>query len=316
MRFVGRGLLLCFVMFFGRTQAQTVQQSQLPKNKSHNHVEQDAFKKNSLHTAIKAYKQFPTPENARQLLALMPTTRDGWNKLGESEDRSSDDIGDLCDISVQIIPDYPEYAERFLKFAPYVTGEYGEYVGEGLWRLMDKRLEMTVDLLGKFSVEDRNAALGLLELAYAWDLRVLNVHVKKLKTKNAKMISMEIESLLRDLIKDDPRYADCKAPILTPIQTQFLKYVQLGEINKVRSMLSTVRSVNFQDDLGFTPLMYCTYTGNKAIAELLLKKGADTTIKNCYGDTAKDIALIYNQKWFLKQVREKPGDSNNSGDTI
>jgi ankyrin repeat protein len=49
---------------------------------------------------------------------------------------------------------------------------------------------------------------------------------------------------------------------------------------------------------------------------LLLKKGADTTIKNCYGDTAKDIALIYNQKWFLKQVREKPGDSNNSGDTI
>jgi len=64
----------------------------------------------------------------------------------------------------------------------------------------------------------------------------------------------------------------------------------------LRALVNAGANLNSFDQYGYTPLMVCTTNNNAELVKILLKLGADRTIKNKYGQTAKDIAYKTGQR--------------------
>lgn len=68
-----------------------------------------------------------------------------------------------------------------------------------------------------------------------------------------------------------------------------------------RVLLELGANPNAKSNQGFTPLHLAARVGREndmKLVELLLKSGADTTIKNCYGKTPKDVSSMKVRKVF------------------
>jgi hypothetical protein len=64
-----------------------------------------------------------------------------------------------------------------------------------------------------------------------------------------------------------------------------------GVVMWVKRLHAARKDVNASDQNGWTPLHYAAYTGYEKLVKYLIKKGADTNIKNNEGKTARDIAV-------------------------
>lgn len=73
----------------------------------------------------------------------------------------------------------------------------------------------------------------------------------------------------------------------------------------VQRLLSAGANVNAQDAKGWTPLMEIVVSDRIDIVKLLLKKGADTSIKNKDGKTALDIAIISKANNTIQYLKSK-----------
>ena len=76
----------------------------------------------------------------------------------------------------------------------------------------------------------------------------------------------------------------------TPLHSAVATDAAPRDIEIVRMLLDKGANPNARSEAGNTPLHTTGFTGDRASLELLLKHGADRTIKNKDGKTAKDIA--------------------------
>ena len=64
-------------------------------------------------------------------------------------------------------------------------------------------------------------------------------------------------------------------------------------------------NVNVRDSGSFTPLMKAICLGRKGIVEILLKNGADLTLKDELGRNSLDLAELYEQWEIYDYLKEK-----------
>lgn len=76
----------------------------------------------------------------------------------------------------------------------------------------------------------------------------------------------------------------------TPLHSAVATDAAPRDIEIVRMLLDKGANPNARSQAGNTPLHTTGFTGDRASLELLLKRGADRSIKNKAGKTAKDIA--------------------------
>lgn len=67
--------------------------------------------------------------------------------------------------------------------------------------------------------------------------------------------------------------------------------IQYGNLSMIKYCIERGNDVNAIDFFKVTPLMLAAFYGNKKVVELLLSLGADKTLKNYWGKTAKDKAI-------------------------
>lgn len=63
------------------------------------------------------------------------------------------------------------------------------------------------------------------------------------------------------------------------------------QIDKARTLIEGGASINRQDDVGNTALIYAAQAGCAKLVALLTERGANTTIRNNGNETAADVAL-------------------------
>lgn len=87
----------------------------------------------------------------------------------------------------------------------------------------------------------------------------------------------------------------------------FLRAVQDGEIETVKSLITGGVNINLKDEqqMKATPLHHAVASANQAIVELLLQKGANTTLVDTHGQTA-----LFWAEAFLKATER--GDEKNA----
>lgn len=79
-----------------------------------------------------------------------------------------------------------------------------------------------------------------------------------------------------------------------------------GDVDRLRMSLDyLVHSINQQDELGATLLMYAAAQSHVEVVKMLLERGADLTIKNRYGHTIVDILKVILEGDLLPTQRRR-----------
>lgn len=68
------------------------------------------------------------------------------------------------------------------------------------------------------------------------------------------------------------------------------------------ALIPHTNNINLPDKDGETPLMYAVKSGNPAIVNLLMEKGADPNLKNKKGETARNIAIANNRNEIMDRL--------------
>lgn len=105
---------------------------------------------------------------------------------------------------------------------------------------------------------------------------------------------------------------------LTPTTNLLCQAARLGDIDKIKSFISSGVDVNVKDKYDSTPLHYAAEHGHKNVAGLLVANGADLTAKDEYGNTPfHDAARLgrYNVVALLVAGGANPDTKNNGGQT-
>lgn len=76
-------------------------------------------------------------------------------------------------------------------------------------------------------------------------------------------------------------------------------------VNRVRYYIRKGGDVNYQNELGQTPLMVASSVGSKEIARILIKNGADIKIENYFGCTAEIMAHSSCNKEMPRIINKK-----------
>ncbi|KAM0748985.1 ankyrin [Meredithblackwellia eburnea MCA 4105] len=80
-----------------------------------------------------------------------------------------------------------------------------------------------------------------------------------------------------------------------------------GKADEIRQLLATSAGrarVNEKDSYGFTPLHLAVDRGHVQVAEVLLKEGADITMKDEDGNTALDLAMVLEDDKMINLLKE------------
>src|SRR5690606_27955072 len=92
-------------------------------------------------------------------------------------------------------------------------------------------------------------------------------------------------------------YAQQASLLQKGVNNRLFAAAESGSLRDVQRALDAGASVNAQiGEGGYTALMWASSRGHAPVVELLLKAGADTTLKNFLGKTAPDIALREGKK--------------------
>ncbi len=70
----------------------------------------------------------------------------------------------------------------------------------------------------------------------------------------------------------------------------------------IDSLINFGININYQNDNGETPLMMSVYSNNIEAADILIKRGADKTLRNKNGLTAMDIAVEKGNQIFIRML--------------
>jgi len=82
----------------------------------------------------------------------------------------------------------------------------------------------------------------------------------------------------------------------------FLALNTTGDMSRIRQFLEQEPDVNAKDEFGYTALHLAADRGNINVVELLLKHGADPTIKDGDGLSAAEIAQVAGHAEITKLV--------------
>ena len=77
-----------------------------------------------------------------------------------------------------------------------------------------------------------------------------------------------------------------------------------GNLGHVKLLVSNGANLNFQGDMGNTPLHDATSSGSQNVVEFLLKAGSDPKIRNEFGNTALDDALARGNRKIASIIRK------------
>ncbi len=124
------------------------------------------------------------------------------------------------------------------------------------------------------------------------------------------------------LLSEDISYAGEKHHLITPLKEYreagdaLVAAANKGDEGKVKKMLkATPYLLNYRNNNDDTPLHAAASGGHKEVAELLVAKGANTTIANDQGKTAMDVAYGKANGWLKKELGFKNGGKE-VGDTL
>jgi len=104
---------------------------------------------------------------------------------------------------------------------------------------------------------------------------------------------------LQGLISYVKQYPDIIKAVDDNNKTLLYLAARLGNMDCVLFLLDAGSDINHQIDVGSTPLHGASFAGFVEIVELLLKRGADPTIRNKYNAIARDEAKIDKIKHFF-----------------
>jgi len=77
----------------------------------------------------------------------------------------------------------------------------------------------------------------------------------------------------------------------------FLKAIKIGDIERIKKLISQGADVNAKDNRGMTPLHNAAYYGQRQVAEVLIAKGANVNGTNTAGQTPLHIAANFGAKF-------------------
>ena len=98
--------------------------------------------------------------------------------------------------------------------------------------------------------------------------------------------------------------------------TALMLLAQTGEVEAVKDLLLDGANVNWQENDGWTPLMFAVHDGHLATFRLLLQAdGVDLALRNKHGDTALDVARAIggDNSHFVRLLREAGGGGGGAG---
>jgi ankyrin repeat protein len=92
-----------------------------------------------------------------------------------------------------------------------------------------------------------------------------------------------------------------KKKYITP-EYLLIEAVKRSKLNKVKELVEVNKAnINSVDKVGWTPLMWSCWLGNKKIVKFLITKKANVLIKDRYGITAIKLA----DKEYIKKLLEE-----------
>lgn len=84
--------------------------------------------------------------------------------------------------------------------------------------------------------------------------------------------------------------------------TILIDSIKNDDIYNVLNCIKKNIDINYQDERGLTPLMYCCMGGNLDIFNLIIKLNPSTEIKDNNGFTALTYAVIYDNVHIIKEL--------------
>lgn len=89
-------------------------------------------------------------------------------------------------------------------------------------------------------------------------------------------------------------------------RTPLMQATRYGQIEAVRYLLQTFKlSLNAQDPKGDTALMYAARQNQVEIAAMLVKKGADASIRSSSGESPGEVAMLNDRLALMKALENK-----------
>ncbi|MBN8828201.1 MAG: ankyrin repeat domain-containing protein [Sphingobacteriia bacterium] len=90
--------------------------------------------------------------------------------------------------------------------------------------------------------------------------------------------------------------------ITKDMKSKFIEEIRSENINEVKKFITYKNIIDIQDEDGNTPLIISLKDKQHKIAELLIRAGADTQIKNNEGNTALDLARKNDNSYLIKLI--------------
>ncbi|TNE73237.1 ankyrin repeat domain-containing protein [bacterium] len=86
---------------------------------------------------------------------------------------------------------------------------------------------------------------------------------------------------------------------------ELFEAARLGKADEVKAAIDRGAEVNYQDENGFTPLMYAAKSGDFKTVYVLIENNADSNLKNETGTTALMLAAKYGHTQMVKYLVQK-----------
>ncbi len=125
-----------------------------------------------------------------------------------------------------------------------------------------------------------------------------------------KMMELEIppmpeeikKLIIESIIKEDPFYKDEKG------MTFLMIAAEKGDLLRVKRLVEEGANINQKDTLGFTPLLYASFSNNwRPTMEYLIRNGADINSQDMLGKTILMRATDLGKKDIVEFLLKQPG---------
>ena len=108
--------------------------------------------------------------------------------------------------------------------------------------------------------------------------------------------------VLKLLVQKDPNVADLKG---NREKSPLVVAARKGDLDIVKYLTSQQNvNKNSQDGYGATPLIWAAYYNHPKVVQLLLEKGADTSVKDNNGYTALEFAKDKGYTYMIKLLQK------------